>query len=119
MVVGVLIKGMDYLFASRWHFACLPNSCCGLSTALAWMTALHWLYCRHIWSYTQILLLTDAFSVTHQYFPKNFIPVRAEETLKKCYDGTHTECRITYSLKAGTEFEFGRNRFFYVFHILN
>lgn len=29
---GELIKGMDYLFAKQWHFACLPNSCCVLSS---------------------------------------------------------------------------------------
>ena len=71
--VGLLIKGMDYLFSSRWHFVCLPNSCCGLSAALAWPTALHWLYCRHIWSHTQILQLADALAaaLTREYFPKN------------------------------------------------
>lgn len=71
VVVGVLIKGMDYLFASWRHFAFLPNSCCGLSTALAWLPALHWLYCRHIWSYTQVLLLTDA--ITAPVFPQEFV----------------------------------------------
>lgn len=111
-VVGVLIKGMDYLFASRWHFACLPNSCCGLSTALAWLTSLHWLYCRPIWSGTQILcsqlLHTPVFLPIS---PPNifFIP------LKNCYDGTHTECKITYSVNAGIEF--GKTEF--AFHILN
>lgn len=44
VVVLVLIKGMDYLFASRWHFACLPNSCCGLCAAWPWLAASLCLY---------------------------------------------------------------------------
>lgn len=93
VVVGVLIKGMDYLFASQWHFACLPNSCCEPSIALAWLTAWHWLYLRHIWSYTWILLPTDSFTATHSSIsPRLFIPVSVEKPLKKPKDGTHTEC---------------------------
>lgn len=65
LVVGLLIKGMDYLFAMQWHLACFfPHSCCGLPW-FAWLPASHWLYCSHIWSDTQFCLLTQPFAVTH------------------------------------------------------
>lgn len=72
LVVGVLFKGVGYLFASWWHFACLPNSCCGLSSVLAWLTALLWLYRGHIWPYTEILP-TDAFTATHVNIPPGIL----------------------------------------------
>lgn len=69
VVVGVLIKGMDYLFASQWHFACLPNSCCGLSVALAWLTAFTLAVFETHMVITQILLATDSLLHT-SIFPR-------------------------------------------------
>lgn len=92
MVEGVLIKGMDYLFASQWHFACLPNSCCGLSTALAWLTALHWLNCRHMVMHTNSPAHRCIHCNVHQYFPQEFYSCQGGKTSEKVSDGTHTEC---------------------------
>lgn len=68
-MVGVLIKGMDYLFASQWHFACLPNSCCGLSVALAWLTAFTLAVFETHMVITQLLLAMNSWLHT-SIFPR-------------------------------------------------